>query len=179
MSSAKQQFEDPLLNKLKEIILREDREALSKIEAVLNNREELATRVVPIIEEQLDFLKEKFPREYEKAVDKRIEARLRPFKDEMVGYLYPIMGKIIRKYVTLQFQLLKEKIDSNVRSTFTFDAVKRKFRSVSLGVDESELLLMSLDTVQIEEVYVIQRDSGLLLGKASRAQTLDLSLIHI
>ncbi len=169
--------EEALLEELRDILLREDRQSLSEVEAYITNPERFSKRVLPIIEEQLEFFKKHFPDEYRKVVDRQIEARLSTFKDDMIGHLSPVMGKMIRKYVAHQFQILKEKIDNTVKSTFTFNSVKRKVKSTFSGVDERELLLVELDNTVIEEAYVIQRDSGLLLGKASREETLDQDVI--
>ncbi len=166
-----------LLDELREVILREDREALTEIENTLNDPRLLSEKVNPIIEQHLEFLKSEFPDAYRTAVGRQIDARLELFKDEMIGHMYPEMGKIVRKYVTHQFQLLKERIDGTVRNTFSLKTVKRKFKATFLGIDESDLVLTGADSIKIEEIYVIQRNSGLLLGKAAREEVLDQDVV--
>ncbi len=88
------------------------------------------------------------------------------------------MGKLIRKSITHQFQILKESIDNRVRSPFSGKGVFGKiFKSNKGKVKESEIILSQADPTIIEEVYVIQRNSGLLMGSASTQETLDQDVV--
>ncbi len=169
--------DDLLMRKLKNVLLKEDREQLMQLKEVLDDPNQLSEKVNPLIEQRLDFLKKNFPKEYRLVVNQIVEERLRGFQDEVLNIMYPVLGKMIRKYITHQFQLMKDRIDTTVRSTFSIEALKRKLKSVFLGVNESDLVMSQIDGPVIEEIYVIQRNSGLLLGSASLNNTIDQDVI--
>ncbi len=174
----KQTFQDEiLLSKLREILLKEDRAALHTVQEVLDDPEKLSNRISPIIEHRLDILKQNFPEEYERIVTGIIEKKIKDSQDDLLDVIYPVLGKMIRKYVNQQFQVLKDNIDGRIANTFSSKSIIGRLRALVFGVRDSELLLSNLDSAVIEEVYVIERDSGILMGSYSRNSTIDKEVI--
>lgn len=169
--------EELMLSMLRDILLREDREDMADIKNDFENNEKLAERINPIVEIHIETLKRKFPKEYRKQVDRIVEHKLKSSQDELLDLIYPVMGQMVRKYVNHQFLTLRESLDEKVADTFSFKGLKSKLRAMIFGVDESDMLLSNLDSTTIEEVYVIERDSGILLGHFSRNETIDRDLI--
>lgn len=168
-----------MMDKLKDILLSEDREELQRLRQVLDEREQLSERVGPIIEERLDFMKNNFPVEFRLAVDKIIEHKLESSKDELLEIIYPTLGQMIKKYVQHQIQLLKESIEEQLRNTFEKGIIGRiRYALFGVKADKmSEEILSNLDGPVIEEIFVIEHQSGILLGSASRNDTVDLDMI--
>ena len=63
------QDETVLMSQLKEILLREDRSALEELQRTLNEKQLLAEKINPIVEDHLTFLRQNFPKEYAKIVN--------------------------------------------------------------------------------------------------------------
>lgn len=169
--------DDILLAKLKEILLKEERE---RIEAIANRLEEpayLEEKISPIFEEQINELKRNFPKEYEATINQLIEQKIKDSQEDIVNIIYPMLGKMIKKYVTLQIQSFKDAADERIKNTFTVSTVIQKMKASFFGVKESDVILSTLIDYQIEEVYLIQKNSGLLLGTASRGTTIDRDVI--
>lgn len=162
-----------MLSMLRDILLREDRSDIADIKDNFENNEKLAERISPIVEIHIESLKRKFPKEYRKQVDRIIERKLKASQDELLDLIYPVMGKMVRKYVNHQFLTLKEGLDERISSAFSFKGLKNRFKAMAFGVDNSDILLRDLDSTTVEEVYVIERDSGILLGHFSRNETID------
>ena len=166
-----------LMAKLKELILHEDRDEIARLREIIENPLELSIKVQPIIEERLDFLKKNFPKEFKTVVNQLVEDRIKSSQNEILDTIYPVLGKMIQKYINYQFQMLKDAIDKRIEETLGRKSIVAKVRMKLFGVRESDILLSNLDRPQILEVYVIQRDSGLLLGSASIQETMDKDLI--
>lgn len=178
MTRYKKPLDDEILmQKLKDILLNEDRKKLKELQEIINDPEALSDRISPIIEERLDFFRQNFPREYRALLHQIVQEQMKSAQDDILNVMYPVMGTMVRKYITHQFQLLKDRIDNTVRSTFSLKTVARKMRATFLGINESDLLLTYADGPIIEELYVIQRNSGLLLGSASLNNTIDRDVI--
>jgi len=168
------QDEEQALERLKSILLRQDREELEEIRAILNEKEKLSQKIKPIILDHFDFLKENFSQEYESIINDLIDKRLKKSESDLLDIIYPSLGKMISKYVTLQMTTLKESIESSVKSKFSFT---RSMKSFFTGVKESDLILKDAVTSTIEEVYLIQKDSGLLMASASNQDSMDKEVV--
>ena len=171
--------ERELLRSLQNILLREDREELGRVRERLDNEEWLNSRVEPIISDRLEFLQNQFPDVYRRAVDGMIRDRLQSSQEEILDIIYPKLGTMINKYVQHQFQQLKEGLEEQLNQTFN-QGILGRLKFMLGGVPRkktTEEILSRLDRTQIEEVYVIDRHAGILLGNASLRQTVDLDLV--
>lgn len=168
---------DELMEKLKKILLKEDREELDKLKALINSREQLSEKVAPIIEERLDFLRQNFPEEYKGVINKIIEEKLKSSQAQIIDAIYPAMGKMIKKYINHQFVQFKESVDNKVKNSFSVKGFMQRMRSKFGGVDETEVWMRELSKASKDEVFVIQRDSGLLIGHASLKESDDKEVV--
>ena len=163
----KSDSEVQLMSQLREILLKEDRSTLTELQEILNNKSLLSGRVNPIIEEHLDFLKHNFPKEYAKIVDRLIEQKLKDSQQQILDIVYPVMGKMITKFVNLQMQQLKEGIDAQINGIFSRQGFVKHIKNRILGVKTSDMLIAAADKPILEEIFVIERDSGLMFGSAA------------
>lgn len=161
------QDETVLMSQLKEILLREDRSALEELQRTLNEKQLLAEKINPIVEDHLTFLRQNFPKEYAKIVNRMVEQKLKSSQTEILDVIYPVMGKMINKYIAFQFQEMKDSINARIDALFSKQGLIWWIRNKVFGIDNAEMLLSNLDTPIIEEIFVIQRDSGLLYGSAA------------
>ena len=163
----KSDSEVQLMSQLREILLKEDRSTLTELQEILNNKSLLSGRVNPIIEEHLDFLKHNFPKEYAKIVDRLIEQKLKDSQQQILDIVYPVMGKMITKFVNLQMHQLKEGIDAQINGIFSRQGFVKHIKNRILGVKTSDMLIAAADKPILEEIFVIERDSGLMFGSAA------------
>jgi hypothetical protein len=159
--------EEVLMLQLRDILLRDDRETLSAVKKVLDDKALLADRISPIVEEHLENMRQNFPQEYEQLVNKMIEQKLKSSQKEIVEVIYPVLGQMITKFISLQFQMLKESIDKQVKETFSTKTFMDKIKYRIFGVKTADIIIASADVPFVEEIFVIQKNSGLLLGSAA------------
>lgn len=169
--------EEVHLKRIKEILLKEDRAELSRLRNMLENEEEFNSIISPYIERHIENLKNNFPDQYADLVSKIFEEKLINSREEIIDMLSPTMGVMIKKFISLQFAKLKEGIDNQVKTTFSVSSWSTKIKSSLFGVKQSDLILNNLDKYEIQEVYLVQRDSGLLFGSASKSVNLDKDVI--
>ncbi len=156
-----------LMSQLREILLKEDRSTLMELQEIINDKSLLSGKVNPIIEDHMTFLRHNFPKEYSSIVNRIIEQKLKDSQQEILDVVYPVMGKMINKYINLQFQQLKESIDARINFIFSRQGMVRHLRNRIFGIDSADLMLASLDVPILEEIFVIQKDTGLMLGSAA------------
>jgi len=147
---------------------------VKNLEQTLNQRKKLSDKVDPLIEQQLKDFKESIPSTLGPVITETLKQEIRNHKDEVVDALYPILGKMVKKYVAQEMQLLSEKIDGQLGF---LKRGKRKFRSFFTGKKEEDLILSDISSAKIEQVLLIEKDSGILKASFSRSDTIDEEMV--
>lgn len=176
--------EEDKLQLLRDILLIDDRQVaeaihqrLETISETIEKREHLSKKVDPIIDEKLEEFITKIPIALGPAITKTLREQIASSKNEVVEALYPIMGKMIKRYIQNEIKLLSENINAKVNNTFSLKSIKRKFRARYTGVKESDLMLSELDAPVVNEIFIIEKGSGILLGNLSKTSTVDKDMI--
>jgi hypothetical protein len=174
--------EDEKLELLKEILLTEEREFDKTIAEKLKNLDinqkvKLPERVDPIIEGRLDEFIKEMPETLGPTITETLSEQIKNSKDAVVEALYPIMGKMIKRYIQNEMKVLTEKINAQMKNNFSSEAFKRKFKSIFSGVSEEELILSELSKPEIQQIFIIEKDSGLLSASFTKKETIDEDMI--
>lgn len=152
--------DDQALAELRRILLEPTQAQVDRLAATLDDPQALAAIVSP-------------------ALGEAIRRKIREGRDEMVEALYPILGQMVTRAVTEAVRELARAVDARMRYSFTPQAILRRVRARLSGVSEAELALREALPFQVAEVFVIHRETGLLLWHASRdpAASADTDLI--
>ncbi len=176
--------EEEKLQLLRDILLIDDREVaravnqrLDTITELLEKRDKLSEKVDPIIDEKLNAFIAEIPVTLGPTITKALKEQIESSKEQVVEALYPIMGKMIKRYIQNEIQLLSENVNKKVNNAFSFSSIKRRLQARFSGVKESDLVLSELDEPQINEIFVIQKGSGILLGNHSATATVDKDMV--
>lgn len=175
-SSPTPEEEAQLLQQLRQVLLSEDREALAALREILEDEAQLSEKISPIIRQHLAFLKENFQDEYGVIVEEIVTKKLSESQDEIVNMIFPKLNTIIKKFITAQFQMLKEGIDAQIKTVQNRFSPKNIF-SRFFGPSDSDIVLSQLDSPEVHEIYLVQRESGLLLGSYAREKNTDQDVI--
>lgn len=152
---------------LRELLLEEDREKISALNQEIIAREKIAARVDPLIDEKIKDLRENFPEYFGDTITETIKIQIRDSQDEVVDALYPIMGKMVKKFIIAEITKLSENINDKVKKTFSFKGMFKRFKGRLSGVSDGDVILQDAFKPKIEEVFVIEKNSGILLGNHS------------
>lgn len=165
--------EAELFAQLKSILLKDERKEIQKVQETIYTQENLSKEISPIVEEHLEFLKNNFPHEFKVVVDRMITKKIQDSREEIVNAIYPEVGKMIKKYVNHQIQMLKEGIESQIKKTFNRKSFFGKIKARFGWQQTSDEIIQSLNMPVIEEIFIIQKGSGLLMGSATRNDMVD------
>lgn len=172
--------EDEKLSLLKTILLTDEREyadTISKkitiLEETLRERHKLAEKVSPIIQSELVKFSEQIPEKLGPVITETLRMQIANSKDEVVEALYPILGMMIKKFIANEIKVLSEKIEQTTKDAFSIQSLKRKLFASFTGVKENEMVLNELANAQIEQIFIIEKGSGILLGSYSKKATVD------
>ncbi len=125
------------------------------------------------------FKEEVFGRldQLEKRIEDRIafEAKLVKSKSKMVDVISPQMGQIIRASVTLKIQELQDQIASTSRKFSNLFGLKPAIKKM-LGMEVVEKHIF-IDYPKIIQLFIIEQDTGLLIGKFEKERIADPDLM--
>ncbi len=173
--------EQAKLETLKELLFPDDRGAVEDIskriqllELIINDQKKLAARVDPVVDDKLNAFTKSMPDTLGPTITATLKKEIKNHKDEVVDALYPVLGKMVKKYVAQEIKILSEKIDNQLSFIKTW---KRKMRSWFGGPTEEQLLMRELASATIEQVLLIERDTGILKASYSVTNSIDEEMI--
>ncbi|NNL79505.1 MAG: cell envelope biogenesis protein OmpA [Flavobacteriaceae bacterium] len=172
------------LNILRDILLDDEREQVSaidrkikRLENTLNKRNNLSRKVDPIIDNKLEDFVQDIPDTLGPTITETLRAEIKNSQDEVVEALYPIMGKMIKKYIQNEISMLVDRINTNVKRTFSFQGFKQALKNSFSKNKEAEMIIRDQLQPVIEQIMVIEKGSGLLISEYSRTQAIDEEMV--
>lgn len=134
---------------LQEILFSRDRARIADLETRVDDPDALAAMVSPILGDA-------------------IRRKIREDRDEMIEALYPIIGGLVVRSVSEAIRDLARSVDAQMRTSFTPAALWRRVQGNLRGVSAGELALRQALPFGVDEVFLIHRETGLLLCHVSR-----------
>ncbi len=92
-----------------------------------------------------------------------IRTNISESRDEMVDALYPIMGKLVQRSVTEAMRDLAQRIDQQMRSTLDVQSFWRRLSARLRGISDAEMAMRNALPLTVEQIFLIHRETGLLL----------------
>jgi len=126
----------------------------------------LSQYLARIVSKTSEIDPESFKRSLQSVLAPAIKEEIASNKDAMIDALYPIMGGMIGKYVTSAIHELMESINKKINEGFSLRRIKRKIKAKLTGVSETELLLEESTQAVISSLFVIHKESGMLISEA-------------
>lgn len=166
-----------LMSQLKDILLRDDRSTLQELQRTLNERALLEQKINPILEDHLAFLRKNFPKEYAQIVNRMVEQKIKASQGDIVNAIYPVLGNMITKFINFKFQELKDNIDVQINDLKQNYNPVFWFKNQFLGLKASDMILANADVPVLEEIFVIERNSGLLIGSAALSPSVNRDVV--
>lgn len=146
---------------------------LDSFSSLVKDEEYLKGRVDPFVDNKLKQVKENFMDEYGSKLAPAVTQIMEENPDAIIQVLFPMIGKMIKAFVKSEMEKLFESINNRMDSTFSATAIKRRFKSIFTGVSASELAAQEAFSSNIESVYIIHKESGLLIGSYTKEKKMD------
>ncbi|MFN8457448.1 MAG: hypothetical protein U0401_22775 [Anaerolineae bacterium] len=119
-------------------------------EQIKNSGDEIAEAIAPVIGEAL-------------------RRQIYHAREDIIDALYPVIGQTINKAVAESIRELSRNVDARVRQTFSLQNTLRRWQAQLQGVSEAEYRLRESLPFAVREIFLIHRDSGLLIRHLSPA----------
>lgn len=160
---------------LKELLLTDDRQKFESLRDQFLEKDKIRENINPVVDEKIDDLKANFPEHFGDQITESIKVQIRESQDEVVEALYPIMGKLVKKFIIAEITKLTESINQTINDKFSLTQIlKRLFKGKRTDADD---VLQEVFEPVIEEVFVIGEKTGLLIGSYSRGNIADKDMV--
>ncbi len=161
-------------SRLKSLLLKEEQQVLAEIEQVVRRHdarvgddEALQHSVADILANSLREADIKNHRELAAAIAPVIVAairrEIRNASDEVVDALYPIMGRLIRAYVSSAIRDFVEQTNRRIEGGLSASFVRLRIKSLLTRTPYRTLLIREGQDLRIASIYLIDRSSGTLM----------------
>lgn len=166
--------ESDKLKILKELLFSEEKECTDslaeKLEAlskIVHEKQELSYKVDPIIDDKLEIFVKEIPKTLGPTITEALKEEIKNSQNAVVEALFPIIGKMIKKYIAHEIKLLSENISRKTKSAFSFKNWFKKTKSRAQGVSTGDLEITEYGKPQVVQIFVIEKNSGLLIAEYS------------
>ncbi len=155
-SESRMPRDDPSLESLRDILFGRYRQRLVELEAELDELERrmadpdaLVTVIAPVL-------------------GAAIRRKIRDARDEMIEALYPVIGQAVVRAVSEAIRDLARAVDAQMRASLGPRALWRRLTARISGVSSADVALRDALPFAASEVFLVHRETGLLLWHVSR-----------
>ena len=178
------QDNEPELDSVKDILLARERERIAELEAVNETlRDELTqlrteqhdtertiAHIKPVMGDLVGRTIRDSPDDMAEALGpvmgEAIRVQIRDSRDDMVEALHPVIGATVQRSVIEALREFQRNIDARLKQTFGFRGFLRQFSARLRGIDPAELALRDAIPFSIDQIFLVHRESGLLMMHA-------------
>ncbi|MDX1904395.1 MAG: hypothetical protein SFU27_09585 [Thermonemataceae bacterium] len=167
-------FEEVLQKQNKQVEVKITEEIRTIKDSLDKEESKILEKLEPVLEKKIENVKAELQKLNNISVI--IKKEIRESQPEMIDALYPIIGKLIQKYLKVEFEKINENINKQLDNTFSWEAIKRDALSL-VGIKSKELILAKATERSIDEVFVIYQNSGILQAHYSKQDVVDDDMI--
>lgn len=154
------------IEELRRLLLGSERKRLDHLAERLDNPE-LRTREISRILPEAIALRtahdEKIAAALAPTVERSIEASIKKNRRVLVDALFPVMGPAIRKAVASALHSMVQAFDQTLQHSLSFRGLKWRLEAWRTGTPFGEVVLRHTLLYEVEQVFLIHRESSLLL----------------
>lgn len=93
----------------------------------------------------------------------RAEMRSGEMQDQIAGTMYPRMGEMVKRYVSSAIRDMMQEINRRLEAGLTHNRFFLWIRSIASGRSMAELALAETQELEVQEIYLVRRGSGVLV----------------
>lgn len=151
---------------LKSLLLKEELELLDKISQKVLSEDQFTEEVAQVLSNAV-IRAQKKSGQLQRALSAPIKAGVKSAfsdnKQSIIDSLLPIMGKLIRKTVTNSIKQFVNDINRALELGFSSKSIKWRWQAYKAGISFPEMVFQKTVRYQVEEIFLINRENGLLI----------------
>jgi len=162
-------------DKLKALLLSEEIAQIEAIHKLLNDHKKFSIKVSEVLDSASDLTIKKnpeFQKKFSKVDSKAYVRAIKANKQTFIDAMLPIIGPMIRKSVSNAISRFVSDVNRAMELGFSFKALKWRWQSLRTGVPFAELVFSNTIAYQVQHVFLIDKNTGLLVEYAGQEDAL-------
>ncbi|WP_395338110.1 hypothetical protein PN836_010660 [Ningiella sp. W23] len=103
-------------------------------------------------------------------IQKSVKHAMLSQKKEFTNAMFPLVGGLVRKYVTVLLRDFIEKTNQLIENSLSIRGLKWRFNAWRSGIPFAKYVISQTYVYQIEQVLLIHRDTGTLLNAVNHSR---------
>ena len=158
--------------RLRELIVGPEQSRLEELQHRLDDRQFRTEDLSQVVAEAI-ALRAKRDRTLQQTLNPLVEeaVRISVTRDPQIlaTAIYPVIGEAVRKSVAHALRGLVESINQTLERSVSFEALKWRLEALRTGRPFGEIVLTRSIRYRVEQVFLIHRETGLLLQHVARS----------
>src|SRR5579862_1776164 len=166
--------DDQPLAELRAILLGPDRAAWENLRQRMDNPSRRAEDVAGVLAEAVRLRSQghsdvKLRRALQPLLEEALQLSVQSNPRMLADALFPIFGKAIRKAITAELDGMLQSLSQTLEQNVSWRSVRWRWEALRTGRHYAEIVVLRSLLYRVEQVFLIHRDSGLLLQHVSAA----------
>jgi OOP family OmpA-OmpF porin len=164
------------VQRLRDLILGEEKDRLHKLDLRVSDLESRTSDVAEVLPAAMNRLAgdPASQPEFEKPVVDTIRGAIQRDTQSFAEALFPVLGPAIRRAVADSLKGLVQRINVALENSLTIKGLKWRVEAARTGVPFAQIVLRHTMLYAVQEAFLIQRGSGLILASVHRDELLAL-----
>ncbi len=154
------------LQELKRLLVGEETDGLRRLRSRVEDRERRIQDISEALPDVIGSGDERLVAALQRPVNDCIRQSIEQDPQHFADILFPVMGPAIRAAISDAMRSLVRSINQTVESTMSVQGLKWRWESMRTGVPYGEIILRESFVYRVEQVFLVHRESGLLIDHA-------------
>ncbi|HEX5110279.1 MAG TPA: OmpA family protein [Vicinamibacterales bacterium] len=164
---------DPQLDALRSVLLEQDRAAFDALRQKIDDPQQFAEAISAVLANALALAEARDDRlaaVLAPAMERAAHGAIRKDVGPLVGVLYPLVGPVIRKSIAESLDGTLRRLNQAFKDSFSWRGLKWRLEAFRSGSTYADVVLKHTVVYRVEHLFLIHRESGLLLEHVAAAE---------
>ncbi|MBT8062945.1 MAG: hypothetical protein KJO85_09690 [Gammaproteobacteria bacterium] len=164
------------MQRLRDLVMGEEKQRLHKLDRRVTDLEARTADVAEVLPAAMSRLAQDPVNrpDFERPVVNTIRSAIKRDSHSFAEALFPVLGPAIRRAVADALKGLVQRINVALENSFTIKGLKWRLEAARSGEPFAQIVLRHTMLYAVQEAFLIQRGSGLVLASVHRDETLAL-----
>ncbi len=172
MSTSRSQQSENEWDRVRRLLVGPEKKRLEILENRLDDPDILAREIGNVLPDAVSHTPDKngkLARAFSPVVEKAVHESVKKNTRTFANVLYPVIRPAIQKAIAETFKKMLQSFNKAVENSFTIRGIRWRFESMVTGKSFAEVVLLHSLAYSVDQVFLIHKESGLLLHQVHSA----------
>ncbi len=176
MSANSTHNSEAAMQELRKLLFEKESVRLDELENLLRDQQLHAQEVAKVLAEAVkirNLQDEELGKSLAPTIEKSIKASIAKDPKSLSDALFPVMGPAIRKSINNSIAEMLQSLNQTLENSFSAQGLKWRLEAFRTGKPFAEVVMLNTLVYRVEQVFLIHKETGLLLQHLSFDPSLD------